>query len=246
MTAGRQAVCGYAGEKSNRGWQRRREFKVKAGFLAPCLLGFAGLLQAASLDVRVIDRDSRQPLSGAAICLGTSANPRQFGALRTDAYGQVAYRDLPEAPLVLTVSNDGYRGHRSQHQLRGFDLKLEVPLPSGGLGPSCDLPAVQADREQLAMDDERWLALEQVRVTRDAEQPQTVQLRLTARGEPTHYRLAASADLSDSRWQPYLEQVTWRESEGKAEALYLQLRRFQGDSGAVVERLSAVRRVLLR
>lgn len=214
--------------------------------LAALLTSVTAAVQAADLQVRVVERDTRVPLVGIAVCLGTAADPAQFGAKRSGAEGVVQYRDLPDAPLVLTVSGDGYRGYRSSHTLGEFDLTVEVPLPSGGLGPECRGAPLALETQVELREGDRSLVIEEVQVARDADKPEALSLRLSARGEPSHYRLATRADFAGSEWQAFEPLIEYQLSDSDVVTLYLQVRRLRGVEGGEVESLSAVARIAVR
>ena len=218
---------------------------------AALLLG--GAAQATELLVRVVERDTRRPLADAAVCLGTSANPAQFGAQRSDAAGRVRYADLPDAPLLLSVSAPGYRGHRSEHRVGALDLTVEVALPSGGLGPQCHgappaaaASSTEAPLTMLAGSGGRALAVESVQVARDAQSPAELRLHLAVRGEPSEYRVAATADFTGAQWQPFATRLEHRLADAATAQLYLQLRRIRQMQGGALQSLSEVVRIELR
>ena len=64
------------------------------------------LAPASELRVRVFERGAK-PLAGVSVCLGTSANPVQFGSHQTDSEGYAAFADVPRASLLITASKSG-------------------------------------------------------------------------------------------------------------------------------------------
>jgi len=244
-------------KRSLNGWLRRRGAALDGGsakggraLLAAALLA-GGTAQAAELLVRVVERDTRRPLADAAVCLGTPADPGQFGARRSDADGGVRYLDLPDAPLLLTVSAAGHRGYRGEHRVGALDLTVEVPLPSGGLGPQCHgaPPAAATVQAQLALradGAERALAVESVQVSHDAQSPEKLRLHLAVRGAPSEYRIAAGTGFADAEWLPFAAQIEHRLADADTAQLYLQLRRVRQVEGGALQSLSEVVRVELR
>ena len=101
------------------------------------VLSFAS--QAADLDVRVFDRAGNKPLPDAGVCLGTSANAKQFGALKSNLDGYVTFKDVPQAPLVITVSSRGYMGEKQRLVMSNTRRLLVMSIGTGGGGPRCRL-----------------------------------------------------------------------------------------------------------
>ncbi|NIR61625.1 MAG: carboxypeptidase regulatory-like domain-containing protein [Gammaproteobacteria bacterium] len=201
------------------------------------LLG-AALVQAAELEVRVSDRSDGTALSGAAVCLGTPANPRQMGAYLTPETGTVAFGDLPHTPLQLTVSKPGYRGERRALGPLDSDRVVLVHLPKGGLGPECSdarpyrsragLPALRVRRFELAGG--------------AATTPRRrVPIELDVEGTPTHYRVSEDPRFRDVEWRAVDAEhhVTLSSRPGR-KRVYLQLRRYRRLDGSSLETLSDV------
>lgn len=195
--------------------------------VALCAAAPAG---AADVRVRVVDAVKRVPLSDAGVCLGTPADPQQFGARRTDAQGYVSFAGVPATPLMLTVSRDQYRGYRVQHGTKRFDVVLEVALQTGGLGPSCDAPPVAGATEESRLAISNFSVNAGQRVTHSRE----VSIAAVVGGEPTHYRVSERADFSDADWRPFDLPGRFELSRGRgAKTVYFQVRRYRssGESG---------------
>jgi len=192
---------------------------------------------AADLRIRVFDRDGGVPLAGAAICLGTSANPRQFGATRTDWEGYAAFTDPPQAPLVISASSKGYKGERQPLVMSNTDRLLFMSLATGGGGVKCALEAEAAlpGGGALTVDDFRINAGAGTTATR------TVILNHGATGQPTHYRASQSLDFKDAGWVAYMPAPAFELTPGDGKkVVYFQVRRSSGANGAHLEVLSPV------
>lgn len=196
---------------------------------------WAAPLWAANLTVQVLERGSGTPVEGAAVCLGTGADPGQLGALRSSADGQVVFEDILDAPLLLTVSKSGYRGEQRDLDGLRFDRALTVLLPRGGLGPRCDAP--------LAGGDEAGLAVARFRIDGGAETTprRQVILNFVTNGAPTHYRVSESQDFADARWLPLASGPTFELSPtGGDKTVYLQVRKHRQTEGLSLETRSEV------
>ena len=111
--------------------------------LAIVLMSATLSTQANTIKVHVLDANKLRPLKNVAVCLGTSANTHQFGAVRTDSKGYVHFSELPKTPLLLTVSGSQHRGiQRVIPVVSNTTLVRTIHLPLGGLGPVCDAPQI--------------------------------------------------------------------------------------------------------
>ncbi|MDH3712366.1 MAG: carboxypeptidase regulatory-like domain-containing protein [Gammaproteobacteria bacterium] len=194
---------------------------------------------AADIHIRVIDAAKSTPLNDAAVCLGTPADPDQFGALRTDMQGNVSFSGVPATPLMLTVSRDQYRGYRVQHGAKRFDVVIEVGLQTGGLGPTCDAPlsAGTAEQTRLAISEFSINAGQRVTNRRD------VSIAALVAGGPTHFRVSERADFSDAEWQPFALPARFQLSRTRgAKTVYFQVRRFRSSGEASMQSVSEIAR----
>lgn len=212
--------------------------------VACSLLAVAGLAAAfpsgaAELLVRVHDESSKQPLQGAAVCLGTPADLRQMGAYITGTDGQVAYQDLLAAPLVLTVSKPGYRGERIHVNASTSNRMLMVPLATGGGGPVCHGPFTATGGGAPG-----GVAIRNFRINDGAAtaHSRTVMLDFVASGSPNQYRVSESPDFRGAKWQPYAGSAPrFRLSAGAGrKTVYLQVRRYETVGGSHLEISSGV------
>lgn len=200
-----------------------------------CLASLTALItmsraDAASFGVRVIDEQG-QPLAGAAVCIGTAANPGQFGAFMTAADGSARIDNAPAVPLRITVSKEAFQGVHFEEPIRNWNLMTDVTLLRDGEGPVCDISghadAQAADSERLKIS---YLNAFKSRAGYTIESD--------IQGAPTHYRVSHRKDFAGAKWQPYQKAVTYR---GAAkDALYFQVKRFSGNTGSWLEARSAV------
>ena len=99
------------------------------------------------LEVRVFNKQSNRAVSGAAVCLGTTARPDQFGAGRSNEDGVVRFENLSQRPMPLlaTVSKRGFQGRKQLLESLYQSRVLVMRIASGGGGPECDAPAEPLD-----------------------------------------------------------------------------------------------------
>ena len=189
---------------------------------------------ATTFGVRVVD-DAGEPVPGASVCVGLEGNYRQFGALFTDLDGR-AVVDVPNVPLVVTVSKTRFSGVRLSEPARGFNLVKEVRLAEGVPGPPCKAGSTVAEpgHDPILIRD-----LD----VRSADGASIVSARVT--GEPTHYRIGSDRELADAAWQRFSDAISVPGGLADEPSVFLQLRRFVGRSDAWLEARSAVTEVEL-
>lgn len=195
-------------------------------------------VSAAELRVQIIERGAG-PLADAAVCLGTPADPAQFGAERSGPDGRVVFEELPSAPLVLTVSKEGYLGREVPLESMYAEHTLAVQIPTGGGGPSCD---VQVIAQGAAPPNELTISGFRIEPAGyDDDKGRQVRLVHELNGKATHYRVSESPEISGKDWRPYKQAPQFRLSDGGGEkTLYLQVRRYSERGGAWLETRSNV------
>lgn len=205
--------------------------------IAALTLSLAGIgaAQAGQFGVRVLD-DAGQPVAGASVCIGLEGNYSQFGALFTDADG-TASTEVPNVPLVVTVSKTRFAGVRMPEPARGFNLIKEVRLSEGVPGPRCRAGSTLAGPgvPDIRIDD----------IDVDGSGARTV-LTASVTGEPTHYRVGADEGFGDADWQRFDERMPLSGQLSEADQVYVQLRRYEGDANGWLEARSDITTVQLR
>lgn len=216
---------------------------VSAGiFFSLAVVGVAAGYESDWLEVRVTDNESGRAIADAAVCLGTSANPNQFGARRTDDKGAVRFSDLLSDSLVVTVSGEGYKG-RNQTVERGNQARVVIlKLTPGGGGPRCDAPlaSVPADLSP-------GLAIEGASIRQDPGDSGRILVSVRTSGPANQVRISERADFSGSDWQELRQPVTYDLTEGQGgRQIYVQVRRHVQAQGASIEVVSPIERVSYR
>lgn len=197
------------------------------------LAALAGMLMNTSVEaspfgVRVVDA-SGAPVAGASVCIGLPGNYQQFGALFTDTDGK-AVVDVPNIPLVVTISKTRFSGLRINEPARGFNLIRQVTLSDGVPGPRCRAGSTMAETSGS-------VRVEDVDVDESAS---TITLKPRATGNPSHYRISSDIAFADADWQRYDDSIRLSQSLSGRSEVYLQLRRLEGSSRASLEARSAV------
>lgn len=189
----------------------------------------SGTAQAALYGVRVVDA-SGEPVVGASVCIGLEGNYRQFGALFTDAEGMSGMIDVPNLPLVVTVSKTRFAGIREHEPARGFDLVREIRLVEGRPGPRCRAGSSVADGAKL-------IEVERVDIVEEAS---ATTLMPAVSGEPSHYRVALDESFAGVPWQRFESSIALPAPLAGAERVFLQLRRYEGREDGWLEARSSV------
>jgi hypothetical protein len=196
------------------------------------------------LEVRVVDKQSGSPIGQAAVCLGTSARPDQFGARRAAADGVVRFDDLPVNSMMLTASKRGYRGKQQRVEPLSGNRVIVLSLARGGGGPVC--AAAAADEPPQVTGE---LEITDVRITADSASSSgnRVVVKTGVSGEADQVRIAESADFAGSEWMDLKAENYYTLSPGKGvKQLYIQVRRRVKTKGASIEALSPVKVVPYR
>jgi len=202
-------------------------------------------VQAAGnwLEVRVVDKQSGASVAQAAVCLGTSASPDQFGARRVAADGTVRFDDLPMNSMVLTASRRGYLGKRQVIEPLSGNRVIVVNLVRGGGGPVCnaeqrvETPPVtgELDITDVALSAD----------TSSADGQLLIAVRVS--GQANQIRIAESADFAGAEWRDLKPRNRYKLSPGKGlKRLYIQVRRQVKTDGASIEVVSPVKVVSYR
>ena len=187
----------------------------------------ASTSHAAKFGVKVID-DRGQAVAGAAVCFGLPGSYQQFGVLTTDASG-LAMMDVPNVPLVVTITKTRFSSMRVNEPARGFNLIKEMTLSEGTPGPRCKTDNVVADNSMIK--------IANVDVMEGA-----FSTTLTPRvaGEPTQYRVSQTPSFSGAKWQRFESSIALTSNMASEEEIYLQMRRYTGTSQSWIEARSEV------
>lgn len=195
------------------------------------------LAPASELRVRVFERGGKQPLAGVSVCLGTSANPVQFGSDQTDSGGYAVFTDVPRAPLLITASKSGYQGYQQSLVTSMIPRLLVMSLPAGGGGAVC-MPV--GDHAASSTD---GLRISEFSINEGAASVPDREVHLDHRvsGHPSEYRAGEDRDISTAPWQRYSARPVFVLSPGNGKkTVYFQVRRYSKIDGADIQTLSPI------
>lgn len=208
-----------------------------------------GLIQsgwAGEITVQVSKRRAGDPVADAAVCLGTPANPAQFGAMLADAKGMARFDKVhTRADLVLTVSKSGYQGRQVALGRDSRNRGVLLTLSSGGGGPTCWKALELALPTQLMTRPATHIApgIKEFRINRGEQTTHSARVTLdfVLTGEASHYRASDRSDFRSAQWLP-LEPDLRLDLSGDAglKTVYFQVGKLTSTEGAEIEILSNV------
>ncbi|GMQ88838.1 MAG: hypothetical protein BMS9Abin09_0276 [Gammaproteobacteria bacterium] len=190
------------------------------------------------IEVHVLDKQTGNAVNEAAVCLGTTARPDQFGAMRSDKDGVVRFESLSQLPVAMlaTVSKSGYQGRQQLLEPQPQNRILVLKVVSGGGGPQCDAPLARAEGDVAS-----GLTIERITIKPDAAADNSgqVQVSVQVSGEANQIRISEQADFSGAPWQALVPAVAYSTSKGKGvKQIYVQVRRQAKAKGASIEVMS--------
>lgn len=199
-------------------------------------LGFASAnAHAAKFGVRVVGADGL-PVAGAAVCVGTHGNYKQFGAFFTSSEGDVTL-DVPAVPLVVTVSKNRFSGVRLDEPARRFNLIKTVKLHDGVPGPRCRAGSSLADSGgdtggNNSSASTSGLLIAGVSVNDSAF---NVAVTPSITGDANSYRMSRSKSMNNAKWRNLSARSITVDPNLLGSTVYLQVRRFKQVDGATLE-----------
>jgi len=204
--------------------------------IASMLLIAAGSAHAAKFGVKVVSADGT-PVAGAAVCIGTHGNYKQFAAVFTSSEGDVVV-DVPPVPLLVTVSKNRFSAVRLAEPARRYNLVKTVKLQEGIPGPRCKADSSLADAEitnggptisNVAVRDEVF----------------NVSLMPRVSGTVNKYRIGTSRSMQNAVWENYSREIVV-DPKMLGKTVYLQVAKVLQQEGASIEAHSNVVEVNLR
>ncbi len=202
--------------------------------LLTIVLGLASVnAHAAKFGVRVVGADGL-PVAGAAVCIGTAGDYKQFGAFFTSIDGDVIV-DVPAVPLVVTVSKSRFSGVRLNEPARRFNLVKTIQLHDGVPGPRCRAGSSLADAGSSS--DSQGLEIASVSVSESAFNVAVVP---SISGDANSYRMSRSKSMDNAQWQNMSSRSIMVEPGLLGGTVYLQVRRYRAVEGATLEAQSNV------
>ena len=191
---------------------------------------------AAKFGVKVVSADGT-PIAGAAVCIGTHGNYKQFAAMFTSADGDVVV-DVPPVPLLVTVSKSRFSAVRLTEPARRYNLVKTVKLQDGIPGPRCKADSSLAD----AGITNGGPTISNVGVR---DKVFNVSLMPQVSGGVNKYRIATSKSMRNAVWEDFRKEIVV-DPKMLGKTVYLQVAKVLQQEGASIEAHSNVVAVDLR
>ncbi len=217
----------------------------RLGVIATLAAGvfFSTTSQAAKLGVRVLDANSGLPVANASVCLGTAANPTLYGTGVTSFSGLALYDNVPQKPVLITVSKKNFRGIALQAPSRSDNVIKDVLVTEGLSSKRCralKLVDLKPGITRGGQADD-W-PLEITALSYFPSGDDGLSFLSYSKGKPTHYRVSTDPQFQGAEWKDYSDVLHFspRQTDLEKTTLYFQLRKSVSVSGGAIDALSAV------
>lgn len=210
---------------------------VFSAAVAAMLLVATGTAHAAKFGVKVVSADGT-PVAGAAVCIGTHGNYKQFAAVFTSSEGDVVV-DVPPVPLLVTVSKSRFSAVRLSEPARRYNLIKTVKLQEGIPGPRCKADSSMADGSGVT---NGGPSISKVDVRDKAF---NVALLPRVSGGVNKYRIATSKSMRNAVWEDFSKEIVV-DPKMLGKKVYLQVAKVVQQKGASLEAHSNVVEVNLQ
>lgn len=190
---------------------------------------------AAKFGVKVVS-ESGEPLAGIAVCVGTHGNYKQFGALFTSSNGN-AVVDVPNVPLIVTISKNRFTAVRITEPARNFNLVKEIKLKEGIPGPRCRAGSTMVEGKSGFGEHKYAVRIDDVHVK---DSVFSVTLETSVIGDPSHYRVSESSTFDGTNWLDFKSEIDLQGSMVYSNNVFLQMRKYKELGGGWVEARSNV------
>lgn len=215
-----------------------------AAVLASGILTFSNTAQAAKIGVRVLDANSGLPVANASVCLGTASDPTIYGTGVTSFAGLALYDNVPEKPVLITVSKRNFRGIALQTFPKKDNVVTDVLVTEGLSSKRCralKLVNLKPGITQGEPTDDVWpMTIDALSYFPSGDDG--FSFLAYVRGRPTHYRVSTDPEFMDAEWIAYSDVFHYsplQRDQGKS-ALYFQLRKLVEVEGGKIEAVSDV------
>lgn len=190
---------------------------------------------AAKFGVKVVSENGK-PLAGIAVCIGTHGNYKQFGAVFTSPSGD-AMVDVPNVPLIVTISKNRFTAIRITEPARNFNLIKEIKLKEGVPGPRCRAGSTMVKGKAGFGNHKHAVRIDDVHVK---DSVFSVTLETSVIGDPSHYRVSESPNFDNTDWLDFESEIDLQGAMVYSKNVFLQLRKYKELGGGWVEARSNV------
>lgn len=207
-------------------------------------LAISGTASAGKIGVRVLDANSGLPVPNASVCLGTASDPSIYGTGVTSYTGVALYDNVPEKPILITVSKRNFRGIALQTFPSKEDVITDVLVTEGLSSKRCKalkMVSFEPGITKGGATEAEWpIAISALSYFPSGDDG--FSFLAYVEGKPTHYRVSTDPEFKGAEWKAYTDVMNYSPSqsdEGKAE-LYFQLRKLVDVDGGNIEAVSEV------
>ncbi len=218
---------------------------LRAGIFGAVAAGlmFSSVANSAKLGVRVLDANSGLPVANASVCLGTATEPAKYATGVTSYSGVALYDNLPDSPVLITVSKRNFRGIALQVPTNGDNVIKDVLVTEGLSSKKCRaLKMVDFKKGITAGGQADEWPLEITALSYFPSGDDGLSFLSYSKGKPTHYRVSTNSEFVGAQWKNYSDVLHFsplKDDLGKSE-LYFQLKKSVQVSGGSIEALSEV------
>lgn len=204
----------------------------------------SGTANAAKVGVRVLDANSGLPVPHASVCLGTASNPSIYGTGVTSISGVALYDNVPEKPVLITVSKRNFRGIALQTFPRKNNVITDVLVTEGLSSKRCRALKMVGLKPGISKGDNSeasWpMAITALSYFPSGDDG--FSFLAYVKGKPTHYRVSTDPEFSDAEWRTYSDVFHFSPlgSDRGKDQLYFQLRKLIDVDGGNIEAVSEV------
>lgn len=218
---------------------------LRAGLFGAVAAGliFSTAANAAKLGVRVLDANSGLPVANASVCLGTATEPAKYATGVTSFSGVALYDNLPDSPVLITVSKRNFRGIALQVPTNGENLIKDVLVTEGLSSKKCRALKMVDFKQGITKGvySDEW-PLEITALSYFPSGDDGLSFLSYSKGKPTHYRVSTNSEFTGAQWINYSDVLHFsplQADQGKSK-LYFQLKKSVEVSGGSIEALSEV------
>ncbi|MEM7257066.1 MAG: hypothetical protein AAF404_06730 [Pseudomonadota bacterium] len=206
-------------------------------------LSLFGSANAAKLGVRVLDANSGLPVANASVCIGTGSEPSKYGTAVTSYDGMALYDNVPQKPVLITVSKRNFRGIALQAPVNGSNVIKDVLVTEGLSSKKCRALKMVSLKPGISRGETKveW-PLEISALSYFPSGDDGLSFLSYSRGKPTHYRVSTHADFKGAEWKVYSDVLHFAPTgrdRGKS-VLYFQLMKLVRAEGGTIEARSEV------
>lgn len=191
----------------------------------------------------MLDANSGLPVANASVCIGTGTEPTKYGTAVTSYDGMALYDNVPEKPVLITVSKRNFRGIALQAPINGNNVIKDVLVTEGLSSKKCRAMKLVSLKPGISRGEttDEW-PLEITALSYFPSGDDGLSFLSYAKGKPTHYRVSTNSDFSGAEWKIYSDVLHYapRGRDRGKPMLYFQLKKSVRIDGGSIDAVSEV------